>query len=79
MRVGAEFQTYNLVGSFSLTGHHDAGRHVSLANFAKNVEAIVGPEEKIQHDEIELVLGESLERGLCIGRFRHDHAVRAQI
>ena len=64
--VGAELKTDNTVLDLALSRQHDDGDIRGIANGAANALAGDLGEHKVEHDQVELMLLELLDRGLTV-------------
>lgn len=76
--VGAELKTDNTVLDLALSRQHDDGDIRGIANGAANALAGDLGEHKVEHDQVELMLLELLDRGLAIADAHQPSSLRAR-
>ena len=60
--VGAELEAEDLVGLLGLRGEHDDRHRAARADRAAHVEAVHPRQHHVEHDEVEVVLAQPVER-----------------
>ena len=76
--VGAELEAEHLVGLLGLRGEHDDRHGAARADRAADVEAVHPRQHHVEHDEVEVVLAQPVERLPAVERRNDVVALLAQ-